>query len=95
MIERIEENEKRLDNILKCIKELEDALENYKENKKNIELLNEYYGSKEWFKDKEKYEKGKIKKIKAGVLSEDAVWNMNENLKELEDNIHLIFDSNT
>lgn len=84
MKERIEKNEERLDKALTSIKELERALENFESNKKSIDLLNKYYGSKGWFKDKEDYENKKIdNRIKAGVLSEDAVWNMNDDIKDI------------
>ena len=82
-IDRIRKNEERLDNINNCIKNVENALEEFKKNKKSINMLNKYYGSANWFKDKEAYEKNEIPKIKAGVLSEDAVWNMNDDIKEL------------
>ena len=81
--ERIIKNEERLDNVLISIRNLEDALNNFKINKKNMRLLNKYYGSNNWFKDKETFEKGELIDIKAGVLSEDAVWNMNEDIKDL------------
>ena len=83
MIERITKNEERLDRINECIKQMEAALSNMKDIQKDLSLLNKYYGSKNWFKDKEAYEQGKIPKIKAGVLSEDAIWNMNEEYKDL------------
>ena len=83
MIERISKNEERLDKLLLNIKELEKALENFKTSKKDLDLLNKYYDSKNWLKDKDAYENGSIPKIKAGVLSEDAIWNMNEELKDL------------
>ncbi len=83
MIDRIKRNEERLDNTLKCIHDLEEAFQKLQDNQKEMKLLNKYYGSKEWFQDKENYEQGKIQKIKAGVLSEDTVWNMNEEYREL------------
>ena len=83
MIERITKNEERLDRIKNCIKQMEEALSNMKDIQKDLALLNKYYGSKNWFKDKEAYEQGKIPKIKAGVLSEHAIWNMNEEYKDL------------
>ena len=83
MIDRISKNETRLDNILSSIKELENALAKFKANKKDLNLLNKYYGSKAWLEDKEAYENGKIPRIKAGVLSEDAVWNLNEEIEDL------------
>ncbi len=83
MIERITKNEEKLDSILLSVKNLEKALEDFKTNKKNIQDLNKYYGSKTWFKDKEKYEKKEIPQVKAGILSEDAAWNMFEDIEEL------------
>ena len=87
MIDRIKENEERLDNVLLSIKDLDKALNNFINNKGNIKKLNKYYGSKNWFKDKELFESGKIKNIKAGVLSEDAVWDMLEDINSLLKNM--------
>ena len=92
MIERITKNEERLDSALLCLKNLENALKEFGRNRKNIELLNKYYGSKNWFKDKEAYENNMISKIKAGVLSEDAVWNMNENISEIISEMQALID---
>ena len=90
MIKRIEENEKRLDSLLNSVKELEKALEDFKSKKKDLKELKKYYGSKNWLKDKEAYEQNKIPKIKAGVLSEDAVWNLLENIAELKKEMNAI-----
>ena len=90
MIERIKENELRFDNILLNVKELEVALNNFKNNEKDLFLLNKYYGSKNWFKDKELYENNKIKNIKAGVLSEDGIWNMLEDINNIINDMELI-----
>ena len=83
MLDRITKNEERLDNAVLSINKLEEALNEFKTNYKNIKLLNKYYGSKSWLDDKEKYENNEIIRLKAGVLSEDAVWNMNEEIKEI------------
>ena len=90
MIERIEINEKRLENIQSMIQKLEEALSSYKENQNDLKKLEKYYGSKNWFKDKKAYEQKQIKPIKAGVLSEDEVWNTLEELNELRKNIKTI-----
>jgi len=88
MIERIETNEKRLDDLTELSSELEEIVVELKVKKKDKKALSRYYGSKNWFKDKESYEENKIPKIKAGVLSEDAVWDMitdfEYHLKELK-----------
>lgn len=83
MIDRIEKNEERLDSLALSVKNLSVALEEFKSNKKNISILQKYYGSSAWFKDKDDYEKGKLGKIKAGVLSEDAVWNLFEEIDSI------------
>ena len=84
MIDRIIKNEERLDKLLESIKKLNNAIDEFESNKKDLDLLKKYYGSKNWFKDKELYENGIIKKIKAGVLSEDAVWNILDEIDELK-----------
>lgn len=83
MIERITKNEERLDKIVNCLQKLEEDLNEFKSLKKDISLVNRYYGSSNWFKDKEAYERNLLPKIKAGVLTEDAVWDMNDDIKDL------------
>ena len=83
MLDRITKNEERLNKSLESVKKLEEALTLFKSNIKDIKALNKYYGSKVWFKDKEAYENGKIARIKAGVLSEDAVWNLDDDIGNL------------
>ena len=83
MIERIKKNEKRLDEITDVIKMIYFYLNEFEKKEKDIKKLNNYYGSKNWFKDKEKFEKKEINNLKAGVLSEDAVWNLNEEINDL------------
>lgn len=82
-MKRIEENEIRLDNLNNIVNNLDKNLEELEKSVKDYKLLNKYYGSKAWFKDKEDFEKGKINNIKAGVLSEDAVWNLDEEIKDI------------
>lgn len=88
MIERIKTNENRLKKCTKALNELEGIVVTLKDTKKDYKALSRYYGSKSWFHDKASYEEGKIPKIKAGVLSEDAVWDMitdfEYHLKELK-----------
>ena len=83
MIERINKNEKRLDDLKDIVKKLEVDIRDFKLNKRNLNLLKRYYGSKEWFRDKQSYENGSIPKVKAGVLSEDEVWDLLDNIDEL------------
>ena len=80
---RIEDNEKRLDNLNKVVLSLDKHLDDFEDIIHEYYELNEYYGSKEWLQDKDDFESGKIKDVKAGVLSEDAVWNLDERIKDL------------
>ncbi len=82
-MERIEENEKRLDKLNESVLTLDKDLDSFEDLIHEYYSLNEYYGSKEWLQDKEDFESGKIKSVKAGVLSEDAVWDLDENVKDL------------
>ena len=93
-IERIEKHENILNDVLDNINNLQTELIRFKKNKKNINLLNKYYGSKNWFKDKEAYENNKIPRIKAGVLSEDAVWNMQEEINDIINEMQTIININ-
>ena len=83
MIERIKINEERLDNVSNYLEELEKFVKKYPDIKKQLKDLNKYYGSKNWFHDLDEYEKGKSSKFKAGVLSEDGIWNTIEKWKEM------------
>ena len=80
---RIEENEKRLDSLNDIVSSLDKDMTDLENNINEYYKLNKYYGSKNWLKDKEDFENGKIKDIKAGVLSEDAVWNLDEDMNDL------------
>ena len=92
VINRITINEKRFDIIQDNINRLDELLNSFKNNKKELDLLNKYYGSKTWFKDKDSFEKNIIPRIKAGVLSEDAIWNLNDDIKELISEMKKIID---
>lgn len=83
MIERIQKNEERYDKVLLSINNLQNELEGFKNIKKEIQKLDKYYQSPNWLKDKDAYENNKIPKIKAGVLSEDGLWNMFTSIDEI------------
>jgi hypothetical protein len=87
MIERIEEYELKFDKILELNKEMNSLINDYKKYLKYVDEINKYYGSKEWFEDLKAYDSGKIIKVKAGVLSEDGIWNMDDDLKEISQDL--------
>ena len=82
MIERITKNEERFDKVSESVKKLEEALTSFESTKKDLLLLKKYYSSKNWIKDKDVYEEKNLK-VKAGVLSEDGIWNMLESIDEI------------
>ena len=66
---------------------METALEDFKELHDDIGQLEAYY-DKDWRKDFEADEAGKLPKdLKRGVLSEDGLWNLLEDYKWLKETV--------
>ena len=83
-IERITNMETLFDKSEEVVKRLEAALEDFAELEHDIAKLEAYYNSPQWRKDFEADEAGKLPKdLKRGVLSEDGIWNLLSNYKEL------------
>ena len=65
--------------VLACteaLEQLKPLLNQYEACLPKIEELLQYYGSAEWFADKEDSDSGRLPEdLKCGVLSEDAVYN--------------------
>ena len=81
-IKRIEEMEKSLNISIKIIRQFEEALKEYNKVQKHINKISKYYGSKDWYKDFDDYNNKKTN-IKAGVLSEDGIYNVIMENKEI------------
>ena len=76
--------EQCLERATEAVNELSAALNKYEEAQEAIRELSAYYGSDEWKQDFSDDEQGKLPHdLKRGVLSEDGVWNV------LEDNRNL------
>ena len=83
-LNRIKRMESYLDEAALAVKELSLALEKYEKIEKKYYKLEDYYGSSAWLDDFEADEAGLIPaEIKRGVLSEDAVYNLIVEHKEL------------
>ena len=83
-IKRIQEMEKLLNESQKALENFDEALTEFKSVQEKIEKLEAYYTSKRWMKDYEDYEAGKIpKELPCGVLSEDAVYDLLTENREL------------
>ena len=87
-IERIKEMEGRLERAADAVMELSAALDKYDAVREDIKALDEYYGSEQWKKDFADDEAGRLPvDLKRGVLSEDGIWNLLSNARELNDRL--------
>jgi predicted nuclease with TOPRIM domain len=87
-IARIRKMERRLDRALAAVKRLTAALDKWEAIQDDITALDEYYSSDLWRKDFEDDEAGLLPAdLKRGVLSEDGIWNLLTDCKELKDRL--------
>jgi len=87
-IERIKEMEQRMERAAKAVMELSAALENYEAVQKDIKALEAYYDSKEWKQDFATDEAGSLHAdLQRGVLSEDGIWNLLSDVRDMTDRI--------
>lgn len=87
-IERIRQMELRLERSAAAVMELSAALDKYEAVQEDIKTLNQYYGSEEWKRDFADDEAGRLPAdLKRGVLSEDGIWNLLSDAKELNDRL--------
>ena len=83
-IERIKRMEACLDVSEAAIRGLSQALSAYEEAQEAYGRLSDYYGSDHWMQDYEDDEAGKLpKELKRGVLSQDAVYDLLTENREL------------
>ena len=88
-IERIKQMELHLDRASSAVMQLSAALDNYIDVQESISALDEYYSSDDWKQDYADDEAGLLPpNLRRGVLSEDAVWNLLSDTKEM--NIRLL-----
>ena len=86
VIEVIRNKMEQLERIgqMECL--LEEALDRYEAAQSAIRSLETYYDSEEWMKDFSDDEQGRLpKELKRGVLSEDAIWNLLEENRDLKE----------
>lgn len=87
-IERISKMEQRMERASTAVMELSAALDKYEEAQEAIAALSEYYDSNDWKQDFADDEAGKLPKdLKRGVLSEDGIWNLLADNRELMDRL--------
>jgi hypothetical protein len=87
-IERIKQMELRMERAAKAVMELSAALDNYESVQEDIAELDNYYGSEMWKQDYADDEAGRLPAdLKRGVLSEDGIWNLLSDARELSDRL--------
>ena len=84
-IARIRKMERRLDRTQAAVKRLTGALDKWEAVQDDIDVLDKYYSSNEWRQDFEDDEAGRLPAgLKRGVLSEDGIWNLLADCKEMK-----------
>ena len=85
-IERIKQMECCLDRASQAVMRLSAALDEYAEAQDALRQLSDYYGSDAWRQDFTTDSEGRLPQdLKRGVLSEDAVWNLLEDVRDLKE----------
>ena len=83
-IERIKTMEQHLDHASQAVMKLSAALDDYAEVLTSIRELEKYYGSDDWKQDFADDEQGLLPQdLKRGVLSEDGIWNVLTDSRDL------------
>lgn len=83
-IERIKTMEQHLDRASQAVMKLSAALDDYAEVQASICALESYYGSDDWKQDFADDEQGLLPQdLKRGVLSEDGIWNLLTDSRDL------------
>jgi len=87
-VDRIKYMEQILDEAADAVKAMETALDQYEAVQERMGELIRYYESPQWMADFEADNAGLIPKdLKRGVLSEDGVYNLLEELQELRERL--------
>lgn len=90
-IERISQMEQRMERAAAAVMALSAALDRYEEVQEDISALEAYYDSETWKQDLADDEAGKLPAdLRRGVLSEDGIWNLLTDARELVERLHTI-----
>ena len=90
-IERITQMEQRMERAATAVMILSAALDRYEEVLEDIAALEAYYDSDTWKQDFADDEAGKFPAdLRRGVLSEDGIWNLLTDARELLERLHTI-----
>ena len=94
-INRIQQMERCLDRASQAVMRLSAALDEYAEAQDALRQLSDYYGSDLWKHDFASDSAGLLPTdLKRGVLSEDAVWNLLEDVRDLKERMREMVTDN-
>ena len=80
--------EQHLHRASQAVMKLSAALDEYQEAQAAISELSAYYGSNTWKQDFDDDQQGRLpQELRRGVLSEDGIWNLLEDCRELNSRI--------
>ena len=76
-IQRIAQMEEYLNQSAAAVEALSRALEDYLAIQPQLQALSDYYGSSQWYADRDDDEAGRLPtELRRGVLSEDGAYNV-------------------
>ena len=82
-LKRIEKHEQALNKLDEALNQLEEMLGVLEDLQPDFKELMDYYGSDVWFEDVTLSEKSDFPNIPHGVLSQDAIYNMLQQQRQL------------
>lgn len=87
-VQRIDAMEQRMLRLADAVQALERAREEYVRRMEDRKALEAYYGSAEWWGDRAADEAGLLPSdLRRGVLSEDGVWNLLEECRNIDSQV--------
>lgn len=82
---RIQQMEEYMDRILNALSSCPDSIYELEQIREMISILTDYYDNGQWLKDYDLDSKGELPPdLKRGVLSQDALYNLLCDVKELQ-----------
>ena len=95
-IERIKKMERCLDRASQAVMRLSATLDEYAQAQDALRQLSDYYGSDTWKHDFAADSAGLLPQdLKRGVLSEDAVWNLLEDVRDVKERMQEMVNTST
>ena len=83
-VERIKEMEGAMSASREAVDQLQEAVASLVDAMDDLQALSAYYGSQNWYKDREAYERGRLPRdLACGVLGEDEPYDLLVDAREV------------